>query len=321
MERAIPQLTTSWLAALGLAAAASGCDGCKDQRVPVNASGAAVLKSMAHACAHRQDVAFIVASDTHFGFDEATDKRNEVAIEAMNGIAGTPWPKELGGQVGEPCGVLVTGDLTENGKPEEWTKFVAAFGLRGQDAALHYPVFETLGNHDKNYGTYVRDRIYERHGSTVYSFDWGPLHLVSLGEAPDDSDLKWLEEDLAKVPEDRYIVPYFHFPLAGPYSTGQWFGDGPYRDRLEAVLEHKRVAGVFHGHYHATGLYEWRDRKVYRTGSPKHSWHTFTVAEVNDGAIKVASWNYDDKVWVWWEGRRLDGAGAETRFVDPRVPE
>jgi hypothetical protein len=272
-------------------------------------------------CRDSERITFVVAADTHFGHSDAVDARNRVAIRHMNEMPLRPWPAEIGGEVGELCGVLVAGDLTEDGKPAEWDAFAAAFGLRGGDGELEAPVFETLGNHDKHHGFHVRNRIFERHGSTVYSFDWGNVHVVSLGEAPDDEDLAWLDRDLSTMPEGSGIVLFFHFPLLGAFSQGQWFGDGDYRDKLAAKLRGRNVLAIFHGHYHATGLYTWRGIDVYRAGSPKHGWHTFNVVEVERDKMTVASWDYDASSWRWFHQKPVFGGGGPTKKkTDPGAP-
>ena len=264
---------------------------------------------------------FVVTADAHFGASREIEARNVEAIDAMKAMPGRAWPEPLGGSVDELCGVLVAGDLTEDGKPEEWSAFASAFGLAGGEGAFDVPVFETIGNHDKHAGFHVRNQIFERHGSTVYAFDWGKVHVVSLGEAPDDTDLAWLRRDLDGAPKGSGIVLFFHFPLLGAYSRGQWFGDGPYRDALADVLRGRDVLAIFHGHYHATGLYTWNDVDVYRAGSPKHGWHTFNVVEIHDGAMKVASWDYDADSWRWFHQKPVLGGGArEIKRTDPGVP-
>lgn len=278
-------------------------------------------------CKDRDRVAFIFAADTHFGASPEVEARNHEAIRQMNAMPGTPWPKDLGGVVPELCGVLVGGDLTENGKPEEWQRFVAAFGLRGGDGALTAPVFETFGNHDKHSGFGIIDHVRERHGGAPrfgglsYSFDWGRVHVASLGEAPDDDDLAWLRRDLDAMPKGSGVVIFLHFPMLGGFSRGQWFGDGDYRDKLAAVLEGRDVLGIFHGHYHATGLYTWKGFDVYRAGSPKHSFHAFDVVEIADQKMKVASWDYDAKAFTWHHEKAVfGGTSSPKKKLDPRAP-
>lgn len=274
------------------------------------------------------DVTFVVASDTHFGFGaseadllgnprdpslepQGTDLINARSIRAMNALPGRPWPHPFGGAVGSPRGVLVTGDLTENGEPWQWKAFVAYFGLNGDDGLLRYPVFEAHGNHDKHASWYVLDRIRERHGSTRYAFDWDDLHLVCLGEAPDDDGLRWLNKDLVSVGRERPIVLYLHFPLRGPFSDN-WFGNGDYRDRLRSIVEGYNVIAVFHGHYHASGRYRWAGYDVYNVGAAKHRMHSFGVVQVTDSRLRVASYHHGLERWEWWHEKPINGAPTPT---------
>jgi hypothetical protein len=266
------------------------------------------------------DVTFLVTADTHLGFwweripapgapsGLGIEEVNEIAIRAMNTIAGTPYPRGIGGVVGEPRGVLIAGDLTEAGWPNEWGRFEAMYGLTGRDGLLRYPVYEGAGNHDRHAGTFVEEQIKKRHGDKHYSWDWDDIHLVCLGEAPNDDDLAWLRGDLAAAGKDRGVVLYFHIPLAGAYSKGNWFGDGDYHEKLFNILAGYRVLGIFNGHFHATGMYRWRGYDAYLVGSAKHSWHSFVVVRVTDERMTVASYNYDRRSFWWWHDKPVFGA-------------
>ncbi len=261
------------------------------------------------------DVTFLVTGDTHFGVPGIAE-RHEAIIADMNSVAGRPFPAEIGGAVGAPRGVLIAGDLTDDSRPEEWDAFVAHYGLHGGDGLLRYPVYEGIGNHDKNNGWYVKKRVAERHGGQRYAFDWDDLHVVCLGEAPDDDDLAWLREDLAAA-GDAGVVLFFHYPLSGPYPD-TWFARGSYRQSFAEVLMGANVLAIFHGHYHASGSYRWMGNDVYLSGSAKHSEHSYTVVHVGNERMQVASWNYDDKRWWWWHDKPTFAvSGAEIRHIPP----
>jgi cytolysin (calcineurin-like family phosphatase) len=283
------------------------------------------------------DATFIVYSDTHFGYaseetdligrprdpvkdPKGTDVVNTRAIADMNAMPGRAWPRELGGSIDTPRGLIITGDLTEEGKPWQWRNFVAYYGLRGGDGLVRWPVFEAHGNHDKHHSWYVLDRVRERHGGPryCYAFDWDDLHLVSLGEAPDDKDLDWLEKDLAAVGRERPVVIYQHFPLQGPYSEDNWYGKGDYRNRFENVIRGYNVVAFFHGHYHASGHYKWRGLSVFNVGAAKHNRHSFAVVRITDDRVRVASWHFDHDHWEWWREKPINGAKGNDRYGGER---
>jgi cytolysin (calcineurin-like family phosphatase) len=274
------------------------------------------------------DVTFLVTSDTHLGFmgtvpvgtspGSPIDDVIATEIQAMNEIPGRALPTPGGELIAKPRGVLISGDLTDGGHPTQWVKFVAAFGLDGTDGKLHYPVFEGAGNHDKWGGPYVEEQIKKRHGAAKYAWDWDDLHLVCLGEAPDAADLVWLRDDLAKLSPEAGILLFLHFPLAGPNSQNQWFGAGPYRKQLAAILEGKQVLAIFSGHSHTSGRYRWEGHDAYLEGSVKHAWHSFSVVHVTAGRMTVASYNYDRRAFWWWHQKPIFGAaGAESSWVSP----
>jgi cytolysin (calcineurin-like family phosphatase) len=253
------------------------------------------------------DLTFVVTADTHFGYgDIAADHRR--AIAAMNAIEGTDLPHEIGGRVGRPRGVLIAGDLTEDGRPEEWAQFLAHY-----EDSLDFPIYESWGNHDKHFGWYVREQVIERHGGLRYSFDWGDLHLVCLGEAPDLDDIAWLERDLASVGTEVGVVLYFHFPLQGPYSKHHWFGDGDYKRPLMSALTGYNVLAIFHGHYHASGRYSYQGHDVYNVGTPKHGHDSFAVVHVTDERMTVSSYNYSQKRWWWWHDKPIHHSQGPVR--------
>jgi len=242
------------------------------------------------------DVTFLVVSDTHFGFGDI-QKEHDALVPKLNATAGRPYPRSVGGNVGVPRGLVVTGDLTEWGKVEEWQPFVATYGLHGTEAKLAMPVFEMIGNHDKVHGPWVEEQVAKRHGGRFYAWDWDDVHLVALGEAPDDEGLAFLAKDLERVDTNVPVFLFFHLALEGPWSTGHWFGDGDYKKRLAALLRGRFTAAIFHGHHHATGHYVWDGIDVVKPGAVKGGAHTFAVVHVTSERFTVASYDWDHDTW------------------------
>jgi len=252
------------------------------------------------------DLTFLAVSDTHFGFG-GIPAAHDVLIPKLDGIAGRAYPPSIGGNVAQPRGLLVTGDLTEWGSVEEWEPFAATYGLDGGPGGkLHIPVFEVVGNHDKVHGPFVEQQVMARHGGNrFYAWDWDDVHLVALGEAPDEQGLDFLARDLAPVEKNVPIILYFHLALAGPWSTNNWFAEGTLKDRLARLAESRNVIGIFHGHHHATGHYTWHGIDVFKPGSVKDGAHTFAVVRVTDDRMSVVSYDWDHDVWSGVFDKRL----------------
>ncbi|HEY2514217.1 MAG TPA: hypothetical protein VGI39_25295 [Polyangiaceae bacterium] len=133
-----------------------------------------------------QDITFFAFGDPQFGGGPAD--KNSFHIQALNAAAALTWPADGGfessGPIGDPRGVIIAGDLTQNGQSgrdpfNEWYLlpqyqfdlnaeygidasvpvvaaelglFLRDYGLRGNDGkdpfVLKYRVFEGYGNHD-----------------------------------------------------------------------------------------------------------------------------------------------------------------------------
>ncbi|MER9676236.1 metallophosphoesterase [Mesorhizobium sp. M0208] len=143
-------------------------------------------------------------------------------VAALNGIADRQWPAEINGvatglhstgNIGTPLGLVVGGDITDDGggqitQPSEGTQLLQ-FSQRYQQGVgpdrVHMPVYVGLGNHDLDqngprshvdwYRREMRDYVEVNHRPGVffkppapatnydletdcYSWDWGGLHLV-----------------------------------------------------------------------------------------------------------------------------------------------
>lgn len=105
-------------------------------------------------------LSWLGASDVHFGHDVVAKdgsittalELNIAAVAEMNGLPlNASWPISMGGgTVQWPAGLVITGDLIDNGYTEayETDNFTRVYGLTGSDGLIHYPVYEGRGNHD-----------------------------------------------------------------------------------------------------------------------------------------------------------------------------
>ena len=122
-------------------------------------------------------LSWYAASDTHLGHDvgpkngsvTSSYEKNVAAVREMNALWATPcgtinctWPAALGGgAVQPPQGVVISGDLIDNGSGpateingcNQWKNFTAIFGMTGSDGLLKTPLYEGRGNHDADNST------------------------------------------------------------------------------------------------------------------------------------------------------------------------
>ncbi|MCG3181232.1 MAG: 3',5'-cyclic adenosine monophosphate phosphodiesterase CpdA [Phycisphaerae bacterium] len=265
------------------------------------------------------DVTFLVTADLHFGSEEVSDAMRKAMAEAINGLPGRDYPAAIGGKVAAPMGILAAGDLTERGDPEQWDAFAQYFSLDGRRGPVGLPMYESVGNHDTYRLSHVAAHVKRRHGDVCYSWDWGDLHVVCLGEAPDERTLVWLRKDLAGNGRSRPIVLYLHYPFVGPYSD-TWFTkqDGP--EKLWKVIDGFNVAAIFHGHFHGSGHYLWHGIDVYNVGSIKHGQKSFGVVRVTDTRLTFCSFNFQAGAWWWWHSKPINGAKGQALLDAVSLP-
>jgi hypothetical protein len=244
----------------------------------------------------RPTLTFFVGSDSHFGYTGMEDA-NRAMVEQMNALPGTPYPEAIGGRVETPRGVLMTGDITDNGTLEEFALFEKFYGLTGKDALLKYPVFEAVGNHDVTSESPIKAQQKLRHGGINYGWDWDDLRFFCLDMYPDAVTRAWLEPELRKAGPDKPVILFFHFPVL-PGGQG-WSRAWPDEDKDafgQAIADYNVIA-LFHGHMHAPGHYVWRDRPVFRPGAAKSRQRFFLVVRVSGDQMSVATWNFESGGW------------------------
>jgi len=246
--------------------------------------------------AFAETYAFLVAGDPQYlaeksdapkKLDPYSEQANARAIKLLSDFAGRDIPRKHGaGKVSRKIlGLVNTGDLIDsldkNGgsfpamQQFEWARFKADYGLTGKDGKLPFPVYEMHGNHDGPQGdTFLVDEIIKRNKTRPgvvnrsnnglhYSWDWGPLHCVSLGIFAGEGEkkrdkhhyaarasLEFLRKDLADHAGNstRPVILYFHLhPNCPEY-------DWPQEDLAAfwKAIQPYNVIALFHGHTHGS---------------------------------------------------------------------
>jgi Icc-related predicted phosphoesterase len=170
--------------------------------------------------------AFLHASDTHVDRESLPRIRRLRSIAAERGVDF----------------VLITGDLVRDALRVSEEVALERFELlRKETEAFPVPVWLVPGNHD-NFGIerhksgVAEDHplygkaMYQRYlGPGYYSFNYGGVHFMGLDTVDiddrwyyghvDETQLAWIEEDLAHVPAEQPIVTFNHIPLFSTLVT------------------------------------------------------------------------------------------------------
>ncbi|CAM5770395.1 3',5'-cyclic adenosine monophosphate phosphodiesterase CpdA [Labrys miyagiensis] len=168
----------------------------------------------------------------------------EAAIEKLNQLRPQP---DL---------VLVSGDIVDEGRPEEYRL------ARELLSAIRQPLLVIPGNHDE------REAFRQSFADLATTARSGPLHFAADGYGPvrilglditvptlhhgdfDDAAASWLEGQLAAAPDRPTIVMMHQPPFASgvPYLDEYWCRSG---EKLAALIaRYPRVERIACGHVH-----------------------------------------------------------------------
>jgi 3',5'-cyclic AMP phosphodiesterase CpdA len=171
--------------------------------------------------------------------------------------------------------VLMTGDLTDFGRAEEYAL------LRQLIAPLDMPIYVVPGNHDEreNFRQAFKDHRYvPRTGDIRYVVDDYPLRMIGLdttvagepGGVLCTNRLLWLEEQLERKPDSPTIL-FMHHP---PIMTGIRHMDVQNCKNGDALGEllrrHPQVSQILCGHVHRPIHTQWQGVTVTIAPSASH---------------------------------------------------
>jgi Icc protein len=198
-------------------------------------------------------IVFAQVSDIHIDGQPRSADRTRAVMDHLNGL-----PYELDA-------VLVTGDIADHGRPEEYE-------LARELLKSRHPVLTCPGNHDArepyrrvllgeearggpiNQVHRTADRVFAMCDSSIPGRHDGLL---------DDETIGWLEGVLADTPPGTPVLVAFHHPpaeLHSPYVDGiRQFGE----DRLaELVARHPNIPALLCGHAHTAAATTFAGRPL-----------------------------------------------------------
>ncbi len=161
------------------------------------------------------------------------------------------------------------------------------------------PQWNLPGNHDVNFESpdaHHANETFKRHfGPTYYSFNYGNAHVVALNNVEyagadergyrgfiSEDQIRWLEQDLAHVPEDMLIVIATHIPLISEASDGDPAHaiTGPGTENFDRLLELLRPFDNVYGLAGHDTSNSWKVEVGHEHGWTGQPWIAHTLAEV-----------------------------------------
>jgi acid phosphatase type 7 len=152
----------------------------------------------------------------------------------------------------DPAFVLMTGDLvpSSGASRSAWTSEF----FEPADLLLKKTLYRiTQGNHDTENGPFYLyfEMPQSGYGADYYSFDWGPVHVVTINTnkdcRPGSEQYEFLKRDLAEATRPFKIF-FGHHPV---YSSALHGSTKKIRRVLQPLFEANGVRLVFAGHDHS----------------------------------------------------------------------
>lgn len=241
-----------------------------------------------------QQLKFAWITDTHTGYD----KSDSVLIKQIGLINNSP----------DVAFVIHTGDVTEIGT---WEQFEQANKLLSK---LNRKYFVIPGNHDTKWSHMGGMEFDQNFGDSKFRFDTLNYIFIGLnsgivlrggGGHIVPEQIKWLEEQLNSIKDNREIYFFVHHPLD---DIDNWY-------KVTNLLRKKNLKGIFVGHGHANRKKEIDMLPQYMgVGSTsKTKLYGFNVVELSKDDMKITTIG----------SVRTDSTFIDTLFTwhnEPKVP-
>ena len=262
-----------------------------------------LLSITSFAQENRPALTFFGWSDQHTNTSGDTSRLHPF-VDAMNTMAGTAWPKTVGGKVAKPSFVIGAGDITE------WPTHAA---MKGYDSLLNnrmqFPAYDVLGNHDdggRAFSPTMINWLKKKHGSLSYTFEKGGVVFIGLWSKFDPKGkpaqpltqeaLTYLKEQLAKLSKEKPVVIFTH--LCHDAMTN--------RDELVNTIGTSNVIMILGGHYHYSSVNQYRGSNFVQLPSPKSKVTELTVIRIAKDRRIAIPYDFTKKAWVSESKKVLD---------------
>jgi 3',5'-cyclic AMP phosphodiesterase CpdA len=182
----------------------------------------------------------------------------------------------LGQQNPQPDLVVLTGDLVDLGRPEEYDY------LKTLLAPLRAPLVVIAGNHDEREAmraAFAADGYFPAQGFLHFAIeDRYPLRILGLdtivpmqgGGEMCGERLAWLDAQLARKPQQPTLLLMHHPPFATGIGHMDKLGLAGYEAFANVVSRHPQVQAILCGHLHRSIHTSVGGRRVLTCPSPAH---------------------------------------------------
>lgn len=192
-------------------------------------------------------------SDTHISLSHPDESKRLERLSALKSFVA-----HIGGMDEKPDLILHTGDVSQDGKPEEYET------VKSMLSVLDIPVFFALGNRDlgANLVEGLRDLggVKLTDGFLIYSIEGFPIRLIAMDTQKRQSRigttcsvrLGILETLLQEQPDTPTALFMHHPPFEVPTSKYPFQFDDPVLadEFLRLISHHRQIVHLFCGHMH-----------------------------------------------------------------------
>lgn len=227
---------------------------------------------------------FAWITDTHIGYDSADVELKRI-VKQINSIKDVDF-------------ILATGDITEKSRNSEFDKAKQILDN------LEKPLLIIPGNHDTKWSNsggskfteiWDNDKFIYKKNKTVFIGLSSAIPLVGGGGHIKPGDIKWLNEELARIDSSYEIIFAIHHPLNSDIDN--WF-------EVTNILRNYKIKAILNGHEHKTEINNFNGIPTFMaraTISQNQKSYGFLLVENSKDKIKFFEVEKDNVPHFWGE--------------------
>jgi len=233
---------------------------------------------------------FLQITDTHIGSYGDHESGMRYFVERITKEMDFPLPDF----------VLVTGDIANDGEPDQYADFTRHMSNLG------VPFYPVPGNHhDGGYKSVGRGYLESIGPDRVnYSFDHKGIRFIMLARYNTDPDREWVEALIAE--SDLPVIICDHMPMHPVRTAGRATTYHMSASWLEALFERHpgKVVAFISGHTHVSSLVRRDGVHHINTQALATCPHSYRLFDVHDDRMEVRTFKLQDRPGerFWWGG-------------------